>query len=452
MRYRNQAHYVTLSGNLLSTNLQTGSLDSTTPYSVNVVDIESHMWDDSNMVSRGFKPCVHLSYVVDQLGSSYDVYDPTLLRSPDNGQPRQLYSNVASWYVSALSHRPSSVFNDVGSYIPVTDLSLGYLSDCVFDAYNQYVNSVRSLDASVSIAESGETPRLFELWQRRRAVPSNLVNGFLGYSFGWKPLINDLRAIAKELRSFPKTVRKRLKAIGDGYVTRHYKFDAGTSINDLTTSVVATYPPGHLPWMHTEKTCRTVDKSRTVVVTIRARVKPKLTGDGQDLLNKLGALGLIPSLATIWSVTRLSFVIDWFYNIGGAIENLQGSLTHDISDVSVCISDTRTRSLESRTPNTTGSNAQVVGIERQRYYKREIVGVPILPSLRVPRRPMQYVLLGLLALTNTKRGKLILRGLDGLPLTKNVSSKIEAAIEKLSPRKKANVLKAYGAVVPGFKP
>jgi hypothetical protein len=65
---------------------------------------------------------------------------------------------------------------------------------------------------------------------------------------------------------------------------------------------------------------------------------------------------------------------------------------------------------------------------------------------------MQYVLLGLLALTNTKRGKLILRGLDGLPLTKNVSSKIEAAIEKLSPRKKANLLKAYVAVVPGFKP
>jgi hypothetical protein len=146
---------------------------------------------------------------------------------------------------------------------------------------------------------------------------------------------------------------------------------------------------------------------------VQANVKPKLSGHAQEILDKLGTLGLIPSLATLWAVTRLSFVVDWFYNIGGAIENLQGSLTHDISNVKICVTDTRSRTLEYLFENASGE-AQVVGLEQQKYFRRIIpTDIPkFVPQLKLPNKPMQYVLLGLLAIVNTAGGKKLLRSAD----------------------------------------
>jgi DNA-binding Lrp family transcriptional regulator len=257
------------------------------------------------------------------------------------------------------------------------------------------------------------------------------VNGFLNYSFGWKPLINDLRAIAKELRSFPSTVRKRLKQLGDGSVVRHYKFDLSDTVNDLNT-VYADYSSGTYTWNNYHRELKTTSKSRSIVVTIRAKVKPKLTGEGQDTLNKLGSLGLIPSLATVWSITKLSFVVDWFFNIGGAIENLQGSLTHDISDVTVCVSDSRRRILTTYFEGLGGSGSQAVALEHQKYYNRYQTTVPVFPVFNLPTQPMQYALLGLLALTTTKNGDIILNSVDKYDkLTPKVASKIISSIKSL---------------------
>lgn len=412
------------------------------------------MWDDPTGTRKGFKTCVHLSYVADQLMSTQDVYDVTDGRAIPNPGTRYVNNNGV-WNALESNNRwnrPSSDPSLAESYIPVTPMSTDDLGKCVFDAYNKFINGVRALDASVSIAEIREIPRLLEMWQRRRAAPSNIVNGFLGYSFGWKPVLSDLLAISKELRSAGAAVRRRLKAIGDGHVVRHFKFDLSETVNDLTNvySNIHTWPA--YAWSRRVRDIQTADKSRMVVVTIRAKVKPKLGPEGQRILNQLGALGLVPSLATLWSVTRLSFVVDWFYNIGGAIENLQGSITHDISDVKICVSDTRTRTLVYRAENTTGYNSQLVAEVRQKYYSRQIAPrVPYVPSLMLPRRSMQYVLLGLLSLTNTKRGKLILRTLDRTPLSRGVSQKITAALDKLSPRKRKELLRAYQTYIPNLR-
>lgn len=449
MRYRSQNHVVSLSGTRYNDDLKTGQNNlNPAPWTANVVDSESLMWDDPTGGSRKTKSCTHLSYVVDDLASTVTVYDSSDMSNIPNPRTRYHGGDPGTLWLPAF--RPSSIQANAGSYIPVTQATSDDLGNCVFNAYNQFVNGVRALDASTSIAESGETPRLFELWQRRLAAPSNIVNGFLGYSFGWRPLLSDLRAIARELRSFPLTVRKRLSQVGDGVVVRHYKFHLSPTVNGVDV-VISQGGANLYGWDQWKRTQRSVNKSRVVVVTIRARVKPKLTGEAQDLLNKLGALGLIPSLATVWSVTRLSFVVDWFYNIGGAIENLQGSLTHDISDVQVCVSDARSREIEVRREDVNGLQACLVGRITQRYYSRSNATVPILPSFRLPSRPMNYVLLGLLSLTNTSRGKLILRKLDGLPFSKHISAKINAALDKLSPRKRDAVLKAYGAVVPTLR-
>lgn len=437
MRYRSQSTFTNLVGPYQAVDLKVGG-SSPSAYNVNVVDSESLMWDDQTG-GRGFKPVTHLSYVVDALNARHSRFHSADLSNVPN--PRTRYDNVI-WSVERLDlYRPSSNLSLAEGYIPVSAASDDDLGKCVFNAYNQFVNGVRALDASTSIAESGETPQLFSAWQRRRGLATNLTSGFLSYSFGWKPLLSDLLAIVRELKSFRQTVRRRLKAVGDKEVVRHYKFNLSSTINNV--NYVSEGQNAPYDWGYYGTYEKSVNKSRSVVVTIRARVKPKLTGESQDLLNKLGALGLIPSLATVWSVTRLSFVVDWFYNIGGAIENLQGSLTHDITVVSVGISDARTRTIEARHESIAGQKAHLTGTIQQRYYRRYLTTVPILPVLQVPRRVMPYVLLGLLGLTVTKRGNRILRAIDGTKLSSKVSAKITQALDKLAPRKKRELLKAY---------
>jgi len=384
----------------------------------------SKISDISDKSKHAFKPCIHMSYEAEV--SPFSTVDD------NSGDPTQWITYPGRQGFHYGQHLPGT-FSGADNYISVTPRSTDDISDCVFNAYNTYINSFRALDASQSIAELGETPHLFNVWQRRRGLASNLVNGFLNYSFGWKPVLNDLRAIAQELRQFPSSVRKRLHRIGDGKITRHYSFDYSSTV----TSPSAVYSQGGVlpnPGSYYRSYDTDVNKSRRkIIVTLRASAKPKLSGSGQDLLNKLGALGLIPSLATVWAVTSRSFMIDWFYNIGGAIENLQGSLTHDISDVEVCVTDTREREL--RYLFDTGPTHRVleVGREKQRLFLRSIPGsLPLyVPQLKLPRNVMQYVLLGLVALSSTDQGRRLLRTPDRYtnPLDRRLD-RIEAAARK----------------------
>lgn len=446
MRYRSDAHTVPYSGTWRAYDLMLSTYGGTNPYSFSLVDIESHIWDDPTGSRTAFKPCTHLSYVVDSLSPIWDSYDSGDLSNHPN--PRSRYEGTPFDYDKCNFHRPSSSAALAESYISVHSNSSNDIANCIFNAYNRYITGVTALDASVSIAEAGETPRLFQLWQRRRSVQANIVNGFLSYSFGWKPLISDLMAVAKELRTFPQTVRRRLKQIGDGTITRHYSFSLSETVDDRQGNH-AYFDRGPLPWQKYVVAYDTVAKSRVVGVTIRANVKPKLGPEGQAILNKLGALGLIPSLATVWSVTRLSFVVDWFYNIGAAIENLQGCLTHDITNVEVCVTDLRTRSVRTRGTGTGGHLSHTFGVEQQKAFFRYPAAVPSMPSLRYPRRAMPYVLLGLLGVTQTKAGRYAMQWLDNTKVSKAIQAKVARSLDALSPRKRAELVRQYSKVIPG---
>lgn len=386
----------------------------------------STMSDDPTGGNRVTKPCLHVGYsAVCVPWDNYDSGDMSSAPSPN----LKFVGRVGFPYGQ---HLPPVDLSGAEDYIHVTEDSTDDLENCVFHAYNQFINGVRALDASESIMDSGETPRLFEIWQRRKGVPSNIVSGFLGYSFGWRPLLRDLRAVASELRRLPLTVRKRLKAIGKGVTVRHFMFHLDHTVDDLA-SVLAHGEGVPYFWNAYHREWRTTEKSRLVVVTIRANVKPKLGGSGQVLLDKLGALGLIPSLATVWKITRLSFVVDWFYNIGGAIENLQGCLTHDIHVLDVCVSEKRTRTIVLSFEGLTGLPSDV-STEYQTYYRRfKHGGVPFLPQVVIPRRPMTYVLLALLSLTHTKAGAIVLQKIDGTKVSKRISAEITKGLDKVAP-------------------
>jgi len=370
------------------------------------VSSQSSITDDPTGNRKKNKSCVHLSYYIGLLNCPYSVYDSSDLSNAPN--PRTRYDgympSTSDQFYSGLQQ---NILNP-GAYIPVTGRSTDDLSGCVFNAYNQFTNEYRGMDGSQSVCEAGETPQLFRLWSRRKGLASNIVSGFLNYSFGWKPLLSDLISVSRELRRLPSLVRQRLSN-QTRQLVRHYKFDLSDTVNDYSYLFDGRIAPPN-DWKGYYYEAKTTKKARFVVVTIRCQVKPKLNEAGQAILDKLGRLGLIPSMATLWSITRLSFIVDWFYNIGGAIENLQGSLTHDVSNVSVCISDTRTREITRITWGTTGLQARWVGY--QRYYSRIPTTVPLLPPLLYPRRYMQYVLLGFIALASTSGGRKLTKQAD----------------------------------------
>ncbi len=432
MRDRSQQTTQHITNTIVTQDLLTGTSTTGGTWAQDVVVHESLMRDDPTGGQLQTKPITHMVYDVLSMNESRDAYHSADASNAPN--PRLRFNNLQAAPGRTGTYRPPAL-TSWPSYIPVTNVTSNDLDDCAFKAYNQFVNGIRSLDASVSIAELRETPQLFQIWQRRRGLASNLTNGFLNYSFGWRPLLQDLAAISRELRSFPATVRRRLKAIGKGEVVRHYKFDLSSTVDDVNFSAQAQDAP--YEWGKYGVLEKSVNKRRTVVVTIRARVKPKLTGEGQELLNKLGALGLIPSLATLWSITRLSFVVDWFYNIGGAIENLQGSLTHDVSNVKICVTDKRTRVIELFCTSVDGQFAHLYNRIEQKCFTRFSRTRPILPPLRLPTRAMNYVLLGLIGLSSTNVGNRILTTLDGfrLPnrLNDNVTRQVNRWLTTLSP-------------------
>lgn len=390
-------------------------------------DRVSSMRDVSDRNKHAFKPCLHFSYDAEcSPFANHDDQDPNpLLWTKYPGRTGFHYGQ----HTPGSLHEPGQSYQ---SYIPVDSRSSDDILDCVFNAYNQYINGFRALDSSQSIAELNETPQLFNIWNRRRGLATNLTNGFLNYSFGWRPVLSDLRAISKELRQFPSSVRRRLKQIGNKKITRHYSFD----FSDTVQTASGVYATGGTPGQHGyyyRGYNTDVDKSRRkIIVTLRANVEPKLTGQAQDILNKLGTLGLIPSLATVWAVTRYSFIVDWFFNIGGAIENLQGSLTHNISNVEICVTDTRYRELTYLFEDE-NHVVDVRGREKQRRFERYPIAykVPFIPALKLPKNPMQYVLLGLVALVSSRGGQKLLRGADRYEdLLNRRLNRIEDALNK----------------------
>lgn len=225
---------------------------------------------------KAMKPCIHNQCEVSAiLFTDWHPIDATLAPLPN-----KRYDGVRIAHYSAVQTPSLPVTTN---YIAVTPRTLNDYDDVLFQAYNMFVNSYRGMDGSQSVCEAGETPQLFNIWQRRKGLASNLTSGFLNYSFGWKPLINDIYAIHKELSRFPKFVRERLKKTET--VVKHYRFDLSDTVNGVnTTHYDNTYGP--YTWNRSFYKVRDTNKRRTVVVTIRATSKPKLSGmDNASLRN-----------------------------------------------------------------------------------------------------------------------------------------------------------------------
>jgi hypothetical protein len=153
---------------------------------------------------------------------------------------------------------------------------------------------------------------------------SAAANAELWYSFGVKPLVDDIKGIAELIRSIPKTIAD-IRRRGERLQTRHFqrKLDLqGISLPADTTTVVENPLPDF-------RQVSLVTQNRWLTspvyhATLKFRYDvASLTDLALACSAWTQAAGLDKPLTVAWNAIPFSFVVDWFVDVGEWIDSLQ---------------------------------------------------------------------------------------------------------------------------------
>lgn len=133
-----------------------------------------------------------------------------------------------------------------------------------------------------------------------RPAVRNAGGLWLEYSYGWKPLVQDIFEASQVLSNPGK----------DLWIQES---SSNQFITDLVSSNVGT------PWDHN------VIDTNSVSLKVYARVGAVVSCDNPNLQAAKNA-GLTNPLAWAWELIPFSFVVDWFYGVGNFIESLDDTL------------------------------------------------------------------------------------------------------------------------------
>lgn len=188
----------------------------------------------------------------------------------------------------------------------------------------------------------------------KRMNPRDIPEGWLSYSFGWKPLVNDLLS----LFDFTKQMEDRLaylrrlehgghirRSLGGG-VVQHYVTPNGYS-------TIAVTGKGNALTADVE----VVEKQR-VWYTANAKLLdplPLLLSEQRALSQDI-VLGLNVDPSTVWNMIPWSWLIDYFSNIGDVMLAYRGGLRFSCTRMCLmCTSDIRSKLTNIRYGGTTTS-------------------------------------------------------------------------------------------------
>jgi hypothetical protein len=133
-----------------------------------------------------------------------------------------------------------------------------------------------------------------------RPAVRNAGGLWLEYSYGWKPLVQDIFDAAKVLST----------PVDDLWI---HESSSNQFITELIQSNVGT------PWDH-----NCID-TNYVVLKVYARVGAVVSCDNPNL-QALKNAGLTNPLSWAWELIPFSFVVDWLVDVGGFIESLDDGL------------------------------------------------------------------------------------------------------------------------------
>lgn len=224
----------------------------------------------------------------------------------------------------------------------------------------------------------------------------NAASGIeMEWKYGIAPMIADMQAAAKAVERLGDLQRKAIK----GY--RVY----GQAQEVRTASGVIPYDIGWntangIGLFQVQWTKRTKTKAVASVVRSLNPNNPMYSVDwftGLDAVMEIN--GLNPSAKSLWSLLPLSFVVDWFWNVGDLLESLETLKspigTHIISSNSLYSVKTETTVTGSGYWTRADNPATYVGTSSRKTYTRNtdpLTGGPVLyvPPLTLPTKAGQW--------------------------------------------------------------
>jgi hypothetical protein len=198
---------------------------------------------------------------------------------------------------------------------------------------------------------------------------SDVFGGYLAWSFGWGPLLDDLG----KLLDLSKQVNDRLQYLrnldgGGAKLKRALGTDEFGSTGSYTTSTC---------------TAKVVNKeTHKAWFSTRARLVGKLpmSHDDQEWLAARAAFGLNLSSASLWETIPWSWLIDYFANIGDMLAADRGFIPWEAVDMCVMCTQALTSTLEDVKPitgvNVSGGVYTRVTLNRQ-YYPLPTAGITL---------------------------------------------------------------------------
>lgn len=207
--------------------------------------------------------------------------------------------------------------------VVVTDPYLYNNSTTAYNAALDQLNSrVRGgLDLSIAMAESSATFKMVRALSKAKRYFAGIgskrwANEWLELQYGWLPLFSDIYGAADEIQRVN---------LGLMYFKGRASYSKSASISRLSAGGVDVTGVSN----YTEFAVSTASKVDTFnACEIKVLMKPPTT------LQDLARWTSLNPLSIAWELTPYSFVVDWFYDLGSYLRNVETSLLYNPSFLS----------------------------------------------------------------------------------------------------------------------
>jgi hypothetical protein len=173
------------------------------------------------------------------------------------------------------------------------------------------------------------------LWESRNNIARGAGSEYLNTVFGWLPLVNDIKDVAKAASSQDKVWRQYQRDVGR-VVRRGYGFPAEKTTSQITTATNRTPVPTTNSFVDLTKGTYTQTRRTQRDVWFSGAFTyylPKAEGKGAlgkwfNSLQKLRVIyGLTLDPEVVWNLAPWSWAADWFANTGDVLANISDIMT-----------------------------------------------------------------------------------------------------------------------------
>lgn len=219
-----------------------------------------------------------------------------------------LASNPTNW-VRLDRHGQMSASDSSFRIVPPTPFDSN-VYNATLDRVNDQLRG--NLDLAIDAAEAGSTTRMIKgLSKATRYIkgfgPKRWANEWLEYQYGWKPLLSDIYGAAEESR------RTVLSGLGRVQARHRTLVPVNYPKNIPGSKIFMSFPTFDPTWTkgQSEVGCK-IGMAFTV-------------NDGFDPARWAS----LNPISIAWELCPYSFVVDWFYDIGGYLRNLETALLYN---------------------------------------------------------------------------------------------------------------------------